>query len=285
MGRAQAVIWAAGRIGGALTPLCVIPLVHAVGWRATFMVLGAVGALWAVAWYGWFRDEPAEKKGISEAERTEIEQHRRIQPSEHVLPWRAIVHNPNLWALMLMCHLFFYGAYFFTNWSSTYFQEGRGMSEETSKNFIALSYFLGAIGCLTGGFLSDWLSNRYGLKFGRRVVGVTGLGLSGFFFLAAGLTPDNTLAGYLLACCVLTKDLALPVAFAVCVDIGGKHAGTVTGSMNFAGQMGGFFITLVFGSLVHHTGNFNYPLFLIAGCLFAAALLWFKIDPTKGVTE
>ena len=161
------MIWAAGRIGGALTPLCVIPLVHAVGWRATFMVLGAVGALWAVAWYGWFRDEPGEKKGISEAERTETEQHRRIQPSEHVLPWRAIVHNPNLWALMLMCHLFFYGAYFFTNWSSTYFQEGRGMSEETSKNFIALSYFLGAIVCLTGGFLSDWLSNRYGLKFGR----------------------------------------------------------------------------------------------------------------------
>lgn len=281
--RAQSVIWAAGRIGGALTPLCVIPLVHALGWRAAFVALGAIGALWAAAWYKWYRDEPAEKKGISEAERLEIETQRRIQPSEHRITWQAIAYNPNIWALMLMCHLFFYGAYFFTNWSSTYFQEGRGMSEEASKNFIALSYFLGAIGCLTGGFLSDWLSKRHGLKFGRRAVGVVGLGLSGLFFLAAGLTPDNNLAGYLLAACVLTKDLALPVAFAVCVDIGGKHAGTVAGTMNFAGQMGGFFITLVFGSIVHHTGNFNYPLFLIAACLFGAALLWFKIDPTKTV--
>ncbi|HLO45325.1 MAG TPA: MFS transporter [Leadbetterella sp.] len=285
VGRAQSVIWAAGRIGGALTPLLVIPLVHLVGWRMAFFILGVVGSIWAAAWYYWFRDNPSEHKGITQKEIDEIESARKNAPISHKIHWKTIVKNPNIWLLMIMCHLFFYASYFFTNWSSTYFQEGRMMTEDQTKNFISLSYFLGAIGCIVGGFASDFLSKKFGLKLGRRIVGVAGLGLSSICFLGAGMTTDNQLAGYLLALCVFLKDLTLPVAFAVCVDIGKRNAGAVTGAMNFAGQMGGFFITIIFGTIVQQTGNFNYPLFLIAGCLIVASALWFFIDPTKEIVE
>lgn len=285
VGRAQSVIWAAGRIGGALTPLLVIPLVHLVGWRMAFFILGVVGSIWAAAWYYWFRDNPSEHKGITQKEIEEIETARKNAPISHKIHWKTIIKNPNIWLLMIMCHLFFYASYFFTNWSSTYFQEGRMMTEDQTKNFISLSYFLGAIGCIVGGFASDFLSKKFGLKLGRRIVGVAGLGLSSICFLGAGLATDNQLAGYLLALCVFLKDLTLPVAFAVCVDIGKRNAGTVTGAMNFAGQMGGFFITIIFGTIVQQTGNFNYPLFLIAGCLIVASALWFFIDPTKEIVE
>ncbi|WP_420148672.1 MFS transporter, partial [Spirosoma sp.] len=171
VGRAQSAIWAAGRLGGSLTPLVVIPLVHAVGWRWAFAVLGMLGVLWATVWYLWFRDEPAHKTGISDTEVQEIEAGRSGKPTDHSIPWTTIIRNPDLWSLMLMCHLFFYGSYFFTNWSSVYFQEGRGLNEDQTKNFISLSYFLGAIGCLVGGVLSDALTKRYGLKIGRRAVG------------------------------------------------------------------------------------------------------------------
>ena len=285
VGRAQSVIWAAGRIGGALTPLLVIPLVHLVGWRMAFFILGIVGSIWAAAWYYWFRDNPSEHKGITAEEIEEIESARKNAPISHKIHWKTIIKNPNIWLLMIMCHLFFYASYFFTNWSSTYFQEGRMMTEDQTKNFISLSYFLGAIGCIVGGFASDFLSKKFGLKLGRRIVGVAGLGLSSICFLGAGMTTDNQLAGYLLALCVFLKDLTLPVAFAVCVDIGKRNAGTVTGAMNFAGQMGGFFITIIFGTIVQQTGNFNYPLFLIAGCLIVASALWFFIDPTKEIVE
>lgn len=281
-GRAQAAIWAAARIGGALTPLVVIPLVHSVGWRFSFVVLGVVGAVWATVWYLWFRDEPAEIAGITQQEVEEIEAQRQVNQS-HWVDWKKAIAEPNILYLMLMCHLFFYAAYFFTNWSATYFQEGRGMSEEDTKKFISLSYFLGAIGCLVGGFLSDWLVKKRGLRFGRRIVAGLGLGISALLFLFAGLTPNNQLAGYLLALCVLSKDLALPVAFVTCVDIGKQNSGTVTGIMNFAGQLGGFFITIIFGIIVKQTHNFELPLFLIAGCLTVSALLWLKIDPEKSI--
>jgi sugar phosphate permease len=285
VGRAQSVIWAAGRIGGALTPLLVIPLVHLVGWRMAFFILGVVGSIWAAAWYYWFRDNPSEHKGITQKEIDEIESARKNAAISHKIHWKTIIKNPNIWLLMIMCHLFFYASYFFTNWSSTYFQEGRMMTEDQTKNFISLSYFLGAIGCIVGGFASDFLSKKFGLKLGRRIVGVAGLGLSSICFLGAGMTTDNQLAGYLLALCVFLKDLTLPVAFAVCVDIGKRNSGTVTGAMNFAGQMGGFFITIIFGTIVQQTGNFNYPLFLIAGCLIVASALWFFIDPTEEIVE
>jgi MFS transporter, ACS family, glucarate transporter len=283
VGRAQSVIWMAARIGGALTPLLVIPLVHAVGWRWAFGVLGIMGTLWAVGWYFWFRDNPSEKQNISEEEVQYIENQRTVKHHPLSISWKTILKNTNIWALMLMCHLFFYASYFFTNWSNTYFQEGRHMTELESKNFVSLSYFSGAIGCLIGGLLSDYLVKKYDLKIGRRSVALFGLGLSSLFFLWAGMTSDDKMAGYLLAICVLTKDLALPVAFATCIDIGKQYAGTVVGAMNFAGQMGGFFITIIFGSIVQKTGNFNTPLFLIACVLLVSALLWLRIDPTKSI--
>ena len=282
-GRAQSAIWAGARLGGSLTPWVVIPLVHSVGWRWSFGVLGLIGIVWAIFWHLWYRDNPSEMPHISPEEVEEIEKNRQIKQAKHLLPWRTIIKNRNIWLLMLMCHLFFFAAFFFTNWSNTYFQEGRHMSEEQAKNFVSLSYFLGAIGCVTGGFLSDFLVKRYGLRFGRRSVAMFGLASSGFFFLFAGLTTDDTMAGYYLSVCVLLKDFALPVSFATCIDIGKRNAGAVTGSMNFAGQMGGFFITIIFGTIVQRTGNFNTPLFLMAGCLFVAALLWFWIDPTEGI--
>jgi sugar phosphate permease len=284
VGRAQSFIWAAARIGGSLTPLLVIPLVHNIGWRWAFVVLGGVGCLWAIIWRYWFRDNPSDMRGISAAEVQEIENQRQVKHIEHPLSWSVIIRNRNIGVLMLMCHLFFYAAYFFTNWSNTYFQEGRHMTEAQAKDFISLSYFLGAIGCLAGGFLSDFLVKRYGLRFGRRSVAVTGLASSAVFFLLAGLTGDDRMAGYYLAICVLLKDLALPVAFATCVDIGKRNAGAVAGSMNFAGQMGGFFITILFGTIVQRTGNFNTPLFLMAACLLVAAALWFWIDPTENIS-
>ena len=104
-------------------------------------------------------------ENITPKEIEEIESARRQAPVSHKISWQTIVRNPNVWILMLMCHLFFYASYFFTNWSSTYFQEGRHMSEEQAKNFVSLSYFLGAIGCVVGGFASDIFSKKFGFSF------------------------------------------------------------------------------------------------------------------------
>ena len=73
------------------------------------------------------------------------------------------------------------------------------------------------------------------------------------------------------------------VSYAVCSDIGRNNTGTVTGAMNFFGQMGAFFLALMFGKIADVTHNFNYPLFVVAFVMLTGCMLWLAIDPTKQV--
>jgi nitrate/nitrite transporter NarK len=73
------------------------------------------------------------------------------------------------------------------------------------------------------------------------------------------------------------------VSYAVCTDIGRNNAGTVTGAMNFFGQMGAFFLAIIFGKIVDATHNFDYPLFVVAAVMLTGCLLWLAVDPLKQV--
>jgi MFS transporter, ACS family, glucarate transporter len=280
-GRAQAFIWAAGRIGGALAPLIVVPIAIAFGWRASFYLMGLIGVVWVAIWFTWFRDDPSQMASVTSKELLEIEGNKQLRSSDHRIPWKKFFRNGNILSLMLMFHFFMYGAYFFSGWLPTYLQEGRNFSEEEMKLFATLPFALGAIGCFAGGFLSDWLSKKKGLKYGRRSVGLVSMGLSSFIVLIAALTKDNQTAAILLAVGMAFKDFTLPVAFATCIDIGKSRAGLVAGAMNFAGQLGAFFLAIAFGKIVDSTGDYNTPLYFIAVILFLSSLLWLRINPEE----
>lgn len=282
-GGVQALIWTGGRLGGVLAPLMVIPLLIHFGWRISFLVMGVLGVVWALFWFRWFRDFPREQPGISNAELEHIEANRRFKKVRHEIPWRQLFADRNTWALMLMFHFYMYGAYFFTGWLPIYLLEGRQFETKDMQLFAALPFLVGAIGCCCGGFVSDWLARRRGLKFGRRCVGMIGMGLSSAVILAAALATEPTTAAYLLALGMGCKDLTLPVAFAVCIDIGGDRAGTVSGAMNMVGQLGAVFLGVMFGYVAHLTGDFNKPLYLVAFLLLCGSVLWLFIDPTKQV--
>src|SRR4051812_33409308 len=58
--RAWGVIWMASQIGGALSPLLVVPIQARYGWRVSFYLFGILGVVWGTVWYRWYRDTPAE---------------------------------------------------------------------------------------------------------------------------------------------------------------------------------------------------------------------------------
>jgi len=64
------------------------------------------------------------------------------------------------------------------------------------------------------------------------------------------------------------------VSYAVCADIGRNNAGTVTGAMNFFGQMGAFFLALIFGQMVQASHRFDYPVYVVAAVLIAGCRRW-----------
>ena len=279
--RAHGTVWMASRLGGALTPLLVVPIVVAYGWRSCFFLFGIVGIVWAVVWYVIYRDIPAEKAGITKSELEEIGAG-GVRGAHHGLPWGQVLKSRNLWKIMLMYHTYCWGGYFYLSWLHTYLQKGRGFSTDEMKIYSMLPFLAGALGNIVGGSLSDHLVRRYGLKVGRRSVGATGLGVSAICIFGTGIVGDRYVAVALLTLGYFSMDCMLPVAWSICLDVGRKHAGAVTGAMNTAGQVGSFLSSVAFGNLVDaFGGRYDIPLMLFGVMLAISAFIYTRIDPTE----
>ncbi len=151
------------------------------------------------------------------------------------------------------------------------------------KLYASAPFVLGMLANVAGGYLSDFLVRRFGLKVGRRLVGVASLSASALLLLGAAASADRRLAVVFLALSFGVMDLMLPATWALCVDVGRPYAGAVTGAMNMAGQAGGFCCTIFFGMVVGKTQNYHLPLFAIATMLLVSALLFSLIDPTRPI--
>jgi MFS transporter, ACS family, glucarate transporter len=278
--RAMGIVKMARCIGTAATPLLVIPLLVTWGWRSCFFVFGIVGIIWAVAWYGWFRDNPAEKNGVSAEEIAEIGSVSGGK-TRHALPWRKAMKRPNFWLILVMYHTYCWGAYFYFSWLFVFLENGRDFSKSDLFTLSWLPFVVGAFANLLGGFTSDALVKRIGLKWGRRLVGLGGMGVSALFLGATMFTADKVWTIIFLAVGFAGSDFMLPVAWAVCLDIGNKYAGALTGAMNMAGQAGSFLTAVVFGYLVKAFGTYNAPLLPMAILTGVSAFLWLRIDPTE----
>jgi ACS family glucarate transporter-like MFS transporter len=281
--RGQAWIWSASRIGGALTPFLVIPIQTHFGWRASFIFLGALGLIWAIYWKFWFKEEPRDMKGISDEELEKILKERNLPEDTKHFSWK-IFKNRNLLLLMAMYFCYASGAFFFQGWLPTYLQKGRGLNDQEMSFITSFSFVLGAVGCLFGGYVCDFLVKRIGIRWGRSVAALTGLGLSGVFMFISVYTENNTLATILLAAGLGLMDFTIPASWSTAMDIGGKHAGAITGAMNTAGLLGSTINTIGFGYLVTaFNNNYHAPVILLSGLLICGALLWLKIDASKQI--
>ena len=280
-GRAFGIILAAAQVGGAISPLLVVPIQIRYGWRASFYVFGILGVIWSAIWYAWFRDSPKDKHGVPQSELDES------PPSDaqahRSLPWAHALRSGNFWAAMITAFSYIYTMNFFQIWFHTYLVKARGFSE---KDLLLSSLPFVVAGCanLAGGLASHLLVKRIGLKWGRCSLGVLGLGVA-----TAGSVAIMFVHGPLLSLAVLSVTygaitLQQPIMFAVCLDIGGFYAGAMVGAMNMASQLGGLLGSVVFGYLAARTGSYDIAFLPMAALLLLGACLWFRIDPTLALT-
>ena len=68
----------------------------------------------------------------------------------------------------------------------------------------------------------------------------------------------------LLAVALATADFALSACWAVCLDVGARHAGVITGFMNTSGNLGGLIGPLVVGVMVERWQSWTYPFYVTA---------------------
>ena len=282
VGKAQGFIWAASRMGGALTPFIVLPVITYLGWRAAFYILGAVGVIWSIVWYLFYRNQPKEMRGISAEEIAEAPVTQMAVSTEKVsIPWKSLLSSKQFWLILSMYFFYAFGSWFFFSWFPTFMELGRGFEKDQLTYAIAVPFVMSMIGNISGGYLTDKLSAKYGLKVGRKALGSSSLIVSAIFMFLAAFIPGKMQVFIFLSLAFGIIDLMLPSAWALCIDLGKKYSGAVSGAMNTAGNLGGFVCSLIFGYVVSATGNYNLPLYIIAGMLVISAIIFMFIDPTK----
>lgn len=268
----------ASQIGGAVAPLLVVPIQMRYGWRASFYVFGFLGVGWAIAWYKWFRDFPQEMPAVSRQEVAEIGS--SVQPHK-ALPFTVAVRSGNLWGLMTMAGSYGYTLYFFQSWFPTYLVKGRGFSE-TGLLLSSLPFIVGACANGCGGFTSDALVRRFGLKWGRRSLGIAGLGSAALLLTAAMLTDQKLWTLIFLSLSYGAITLQQPGVLGVCLDVGGKYAGAVTGAMNMATFVAAFLSSVAYGYIVKSYG-YDAPFIPMIVLLVISASIWLTIDASREV--
>ncbi len=270
-----------GAFAGAATQPLVVALLGVTGWRHTFALFGVVGLGWAVAWWRWFRDDPQQHPAANDAERRLIGAGGAEVRPRGALPWRRLVRNRTLLALCAMYAGAIYGWYFYLTWLPTYLLRARGFDLTQVGWLAALPLIAIGVGVLTGGWASDALARRGGARLARRTPGLVGLPLAALAIVGALLTDVPLHAALLLAAAAGLAALGVAPAWAVCLEIGGVHAGVVGGAMNTFGNLGGAASPIVVGLALERWHSWQAPLWSVAACYAAAAIAWLAVDPSE----
>jgi MFS family permease len=321
-GSAQGAVWMSGRLMGGLTPLLWLFLVEGssefvlttalVSWRQAFWLFGILGLVWCLFFALWFRNRPEEKASVNEAECQLIcAQRQGEEEAPAGVPWLTLFTNRNLWILCLQYFCAAYGWYFNITYLPTFLKEQMGV-EKTS--LVGALYkggplWLGALGCLLGGFLTDWFIRRTGnRKWGRRVFGIIGHALCALCYFYCTFAPSAFLFFLGISLAAFWNDLTMGSAWATCQDIGRRYAAIVSGCMNTIGNLGGAVASYATGAIIEFflasraaalqvrvedltavqkaegaMPGYQVCMLTFAAVYAIAVLLWLKIDATRPV--
>ena len=285
--RAQGIMWLSARWGGAFTPLLVVWVLTFVTWRSAFTIFGAIGIVWAVLFYRWFRDDPRTHPSVNAGELKIMGSSVENSTMHGAVPWSKLMRSRTVWMLWLQYFCMSYSWYFYITWMPTYLKESfpqLGMWESALLNCIPL--FFGGLGSFAGGYITTWLARRLGSATARRLMGVVGLLSAGVMLLIATRFQNPLFAMLAVGCASFGNDLAMPGAWGACMEVGGKYAGSLSGSMNMMGNIGGalapMFVPMV---LAAAGGSWNVNFYVFAAVYAVGACAWLFIDPVTPLEE
>jgi ACS family glucarate transporter-like MFS transporter len=270
--KAQAVMWAFGRWGGALAPPVAFFVIYHFGWRLGFVALAMLGAGWVAFFLPWFRNDPAEHKSVNKEELALLEGGRELVLHDHGVPWYRLLMQKDIFFLGLQYFGFSYTWYFYVTWLPTWLQQARGLDPKTAAGYAMIPLAMGGLGSIVSGFLP--------LSIPRKWVAIFGFSATAaLIFVIPGVQAVG-LSMALMGLASFTSDLTMPISWNTCVEIGKQYTATVSSTMNMLGNFAGFVAPVVFGLILQNTGNnWAMVMYTMAAAAIVSALCWFFLEP------
>lgn len=258
-------------VGAAIAPLIVSNIMVAQGWRLALIAATLPAGIIAII---WLRVKPPAD--LHPVIASPIEQAvQQQQTSTTPLQSRSFI------LLSISYSLQGYVGYIFISWFYLYLVQERHFGLLTGAWMSSLPWILSICSIPLGGWLADKLSaGKMGIKWGRRMIPMLGLALSGIFiFIGAG--TNNAI--------IAAITLAVATACILCVEgpfwsmmnhIAGNESGKAGGWMNMGCNICGLVSPLVTPMLATYIG-WEHTLQLSAVLAIIASLLWLGISSPK----
>lgn len=276
-GKATASYFAANKIGLAIgAPLAAAILMHW-GWRAVFVVTGALGLLWLVSWFAVYR--PGKEVIAEDA---------AGQGGEKV-KWISLLGHRETWALMVGDASYLYVYFVFISWIPSYLVLERHMSVLKSGVYSTFPFLIAFGTAIFSGWIGDrWLKAGASLTVVRKTLIGIGFTLS-TIFMFIGLNVESQ--GWAVFCLFWSMGIlgiATPMVNVLPIDLAPrKFVASVAGLQNCGANVGGALAPIVTGFLLGMTGNFRAALYVTGGIAligtFAHTVMLGKIEPRIGL--
>jgi MFS family permease len=200
------------------------------------------------------------------------------------MPWGKALRSAMFWRVAAIGASYVYVIGFFQSWLQTYLVKGRGFTA-AALVFSTLPYLVGACANFIGGIVSDRVVRKVGLVTGRRIIGVSGLGIAAIFMAATISATSGFWSLTFLSLAYAGILFQQPTLCATSVDIGKGHVGVVFGFMNTASNVASALSSVVFGYLVAYSGGYELPFIPMLVLLCVGIVLWLRVDPRQQVVE
>ncbi|MEM9885740.1 MAG: MFS transporter [Bacteroidota bacterium] len=273
------------RLGAAFALPLVAWLIERYSWQTTFLILGGVGVLWALAWWLLFRDTPEEHPKIAQAEKDYIIANRQ-QASiiKQALSRKALFQSKNMWSAIGQYFCSNFTFFFALTWLFPYLKNKYDLAAVEAGWYAVAPFIAGAIGNWVAGGMVDAIYKKGNWNLSRNLPAIIGFALAALGLIGSLYMTTALGAILFLSIAILGADMTLPPSWALCVDIGKSNSGAVSGTMNMAGNIGAFLTALAFPYLTDWTGSVDYFFYVAAGLNMLAILLWWRVRAEDGLT-
>jgi ACS family hexuronate transporter-like MFS transporter len=146
-------------IGAALAVPIVSSIARAFGWRSAFVVTGAVGLVWVVAW-ARFYDVPSRHRALGDDERALILETSPSDANARLVPLGRLLGMRETWGCIAARVLTDPISYFFSFWIPKYLQDERGFALSDLQRAAWIPFVFLALGNLAGGAIPRALMKR-----------------------------------------------------------------------------------------------------------------------------
>jgi MFS transporter, ACS family, hexuronate transporter len=268
---ATGIFNAGSNVGAILTPIMVPWIALTWGWRAAFIVTGALGFLWLAAWLIVYRP-PDEHPKIGAAELAHI----RSDPVEPTFPvsWMQLLKYRQTWAFAIGKFMTDPIWWFYLYWLPKFLDARYGIKLAQVTAPLVAIYLLADVGSVYGGWLSGaFIKRGWSVNAGRKLAML----IAAVIIIPTMFAPAATnmwVAVTIVGVAAAAHQWWSANIFTLTSDMFPKFAvGSVVGIGGFFGAVGGVLFQRATGWVLQHNGSNYTPVFLACGFAYVTALL------------